>query len=108
MSILNDTTLKKLDCMQVTSACRGMNRKVYSGEFENCGKLAPFYIWKRYIDDKDYEEDVSLFMDQYKAAQLSFRAENSHTDFWRGQSPEPRVHSWTLTSRKISKLLLMR
>lgn len=61
MGALNDTTLKKLDCMQATSACRGMNRKVYSGEFENCGKLAPFYIWKRYIDDKEFEEDVGLF-----------------------------------------------
>ena len=40
-----------------------MNRKVYSGEFESCGKLAPFYIWKRIINDKDFEDDVSLFMD---------------------------------------------
>ena len=46
-----------------SSACKGMNRKVYSGDFENCGKLAPFYIWKRYINDPDFEEDVNLFMD---------------------------------------------
>lgn len=33
VGVLNDTTLKKLDCMP-SSACSGMNRKVYSGEFE--------------------------------------------------------------------------
>jgi hypothetical protein len=43
-----------------------MNKKVYSGEFDQCGKLAPFYIWRRNIDEKDYEEDLTLFMDQYK------------------------------------------
>ena len=43
-----------------------MNKKVYNGEFDQCGKLAPFYIWKRYIDEFDFEEDVKLFMDQYK------------------------------------------
>lgn len=31
-----------------------MNRKVYSGDFETCGKLAPFYLWKRIIDENDY------------------------------------------------------
>jgi hypothetical protein len=43
-----------------------MNKKVYTGEFDQCGKLAPFYIWKRYIDEQEFEEDVKLFMDQYK------------------------------------------
>ena len=46
-----------------SSACKGMNKKVYQGDFENCGKLAPFYIWKRYINDVDFDEDVNLFMD---------------------------------------------
>lgn len=31
-----------------------MNKKVYSGEFDLCGKLAPFYLWKRIIDENDY------------------------------------------------------
>jgi hypothetical protein len=43
-----------------------MNKKVYNGEFDQCGKLAPFYIWKRYIDETEFEDDVKLFMDQYK------------------------------------------
>lgn len=43
-----------------------MNKKVYSGEFENCGKLAPFYLWKRHVNETDYDEDLAVFMDQYK------------------------------------------
>ena len=43
-----------------------MNKKVYNGEFDKCGKLAPFYIWKRYIDESECDDDVKLFMDQYK------------------------------------------
>ena len=49
-----------------------MNKKVYQGEFDQCGKLAPFYIWKRTIDDSEYDEDVSLFMDQYKTLNQIF------------------------------------
>jgi hypothetical protein len=43
-----------------------MNKKVFNGEFEQCGKLAPFYLWRRFIDEKEYEEDIQMFMDQYK------------------------------------------
>lgn len=64
--VLNETTLKKLDCLPSARRCSGLNKKVYNGEFEQCGKLAPFYLWKRFIDEKDYEEDVAMFMDQYK------------------------------------------
>jgi len=65
-SVLNESSLKKLDCVSTSSKCSGMNKKVYQGEFDQCGKLAPFYIWKRTIDDSEYEEDMALFMDQYK------------------------------------------
>ena len=64
--VLTETSLKKFDCVRTASRCSGMNKKVYSGEFDQCGKLAPFFIWKRYIDDFDYEEDVQIFQDQYK------------------------------------------
>mgnify|MGYP001004123929 CR=1 FL=1 len=63
---ITDTTLKKLDCIPSALKCRGMNPKVYNGEFENCGKVQPFYLWKRHVDEKDYEEELAIFMDQYK------------------------------------------
>ena len=63
LGILNETTLKKLDCMPSAKLCQGLNRKVYKGEFDQCGNLAPFYLWKRFIDEKDYEEDVQMLMD---------------------------------------------
>ena len=59
--VFNDASLKKLDCMPNSGRCSGMNKKVYSGEFDQCGKLAPFYIWKRYLDEKDYDDDVNTF-----------------------------------------------
>ena len=46
--------------------CKGMNKKVYNGEFENCGKLAPFYLWRRHVAEEDFEEDLASFMEQYK------------------------------------------
>jgi hypothetical protein len=64
--VLNESSLKKLDCVSTSGKCNGMNKKVYNGEFDQCGKLAPFYIWKRTIDDSEYDEDINLFMDQYK------------------------------------------
>ena len=64
--VLTDASLKKIDCVTTSAKCQGMNRKVYSGDFDQCGKLAPFYIWKRYIDETEFDEDVKLFMDQYK------------------------------------------
>lgn len=64
--VLNETTLKKLDCVPSARRCSGTNPKVFSGEFEQCGKLAPFYLWRRFIDEKAYEEDVQMFMDQYQ------------------------------------------
>jgi hypothetical protein len=33
-----------------------MNKKVYNGDFDLCGKLAPFYLWRRIIDESEYEE----------------------------------------------------
>lgn len=60
---LNDTSLKKLDCVSSSGRCRGMNKKVYNGDFDLCGKLAPFFIWRRYIDEKIYDEDVNNLMD---------------------------------------------
>ena len=64
--VFTDASLKKFDCMPTALRCQGMNKKVYSGEFDQCGKLAPFYLWRRYIDDKDYDEELSIFMDQYQ------------------------------------------
>lgn len=64
--VFNDASLKKIDCISTSGRCSGMNKKVYSGEFDQCGKLAPFYIWKRYLDEKDYDDDVNTFIDQYK------------------------------------------
>ena len=64
--VLTDASLKKLDCVTTSGKCSGMNKKVYNGEFDQCGKLAPFYIWKRYIDETEFDDDVKLFMDQYK------------------------------------------
>lgn len=61
--VLTDASLKKLDCVTTSGRCTGMNKKVYNGEFDQCGKLAPFYIWKRYIDETDFDDDVKLFMD---------------------------------------------
>ena len=61
--VFNDASLKKLDCIGTSGRCSGMNKKVYSGEFDQCGKLAPFYIWKRYLDDRDYDDDVNIFID---------------------------------------------
>lgn len=63
--ILNETTLKKIDCMPSSKTCAGFNKQVYSGHFENCGRLSPFLFWKRYIDERDYDEDIQMFMDQY-------------------------------------------
>lgn len=40
-----------------------MNKKVYNGEFENCGKLAPFYLWRRHVAEEDFEEDLASFME---------------------------------------------
>ena len=64
--VLNETTLKKLDCLPSSRKCQGLNKKVYNGQFEQCGALAPFYLWRRFIDDSDYDEDVLIFIDQYK------------------------------------------
>ena len=50
--VFNDASLKKIDCISTSGRCSGMNKKVYSGEFDSCDKLAPFYIWKRYLDEK--------------------------------------------------------
>ena len=62
---LNETSLKKLDCVDSFSRCSGWNKNVYSGKFDSCGYLAPFYLWKRYIDESEYEEGLNIFMDQY-------------------------------------------
>jgi hypothetical protein len=40
-----------------------MNKKVYNGEFDMCGKLAPFYLWRRIIDESEYEDEINLFLD---------------------------------------------
>jgi len=62
---LADISLKKLDCVSTSLRCHGMNKKVYSGDFDLCGKLAPFYIWRRYINETDHDDDVNILMDQY-------------------------------------------
>ena len=61
-----DASLKKLDCMPSAQACRGMNKKVYSGNFENCGQLSPFYLWKRHVNEEEFDDDLKVFMNQYK------------------------------------------
>ena len=32
--VFNDASLKKIDCISTSGRCSGMNKKVYSGEFD--------------------------------------------------------------------------
>ena len=42
-----------------------MNPSVFDGVFDRCGKMDPFGLWNRSVNEKRYEKDLKLFMNHY-------------------------------------------
>lgn len=57
-------TSKKNACVH-SQTCTGWNYDVYDGVFSQCGPLNPFFAWNSVVDERQFEESIDLFMDQY-------------------------------------------
>jgi len=49
----------------ISHSCAGKNYSVYDGIFDRCGKMSPFVIWDKYVNDKKSTPDVNHFMHHY-------------------------------------------
>lgn len=38
---------------------------MFSGHFDSCSTLHPFWAWDQIVKDKDYNESVTRFMEHY-------------------------------------------
>jgi hypothetical protein len=42
-----------------------MNTQVFDGVFDRCGKMNPFELWNRAVNQATYDADLDLFMNHY-------------------------------------------
>lgn len=61
---MDECHIRKQHCLH-THACAGKNYSVFDGIFDTCGRLNPFEIWNRFVDESKSERDLALFMDHY-------------------------------------------
>ena len=54
---MEDYHKKKYDCL-ISDSCAGKNYVVYDGIFDRCGKMNPFIIWDKYVNDLKSDRDV--------------------------------------------------
>ncbi len=42
-----------------------MNQQVFDGFFDRCGKMNPFELWNKKVDEKRCNKELDLFMNHY-------------------------------------------
>lgn len=65
IKVMDINTSKKNACVH-SQNCTGWNYDVYEGVFSQCGPLNPFFAWVSVVDERQFEESIDLFMDQYE------------------------------------------
>ena len=62
--LMDEYHIKKRECLQ-SHSCAGMNSQVFDGVFDRCGKMNPFELWSRAVNQATYDADLDLFMNHY-------------------------------------------
>lgn len=57
VKVMEDYHKKKYDCL-ISDSCAGKNYVVYDGIFDRCGKMNPFIIWDKYVNELKSDRDV--------------------------------------------------
>jgi lantibiotic modifying enzyme len=64
VKVMDDYHTRKTQCL-ISHSCAGLNYAVFDGVFDSCGKMNPFEVWNRYVDETKCEKDIYIFMDHY-------------------------------------------
>ena len=62
--IFDQNYTKKRQCVN-SQSCQGWNYQVFSGHFDGCGSLHPFWAWNQHIKESNYDETYQKFCEQY-------------------------------------------
>ncbi len=54
----------KYQCL-VTHQCENKYHNLNDGILQICGKMNPFIVWEKHVNEKKHQNDLNLFMDHY-------------------------------------------
>ena len=62
--IMEESHKNKYECL-FDHYCEGKHYSVGAGVLKKCGKMNPFIVWEKHVNERKLQPDLSIFMDHY-------------------------------------------